>query len=79
MGLILLIMLLYGLLQLPYVQTRLAKQVATNLSRQLGAEVSVTGINMHFFDKIDLKGLLVRDRQKDTLLYGGTEIGRAHV
>lgn len=64
-------MLLYGLLHLPGVQTWMAGKAASELSRQLGTEVALKGVDIHFFDKLDLKGLLIRDKKKDTLLYAG--------
>lgn len=44
--------------------------IATNkLSKALGTEVRINGISFSLFDKVNLEGTLIRDKQKDTLLY----------
>jgi len=63
---------LYGLLHLPSVQTWLVKKVAGDLSKQLNTKVTIRKVDVHFFDKILLKDLMVEDRKKDTLLFAGT-------
>ncbi len=68
---ILLLILVYGLLQIPTVQTWVVGKVAITLSDRLGAKVSVKRVNFHFFNEISLQGLMVEDKQKDTLLYAG--------
>ena len=52
-------------------QNYLAKQAAGRLSKALNTEVRVSYIDIDFFDKLELKGTLVRDHNKDTLLYAG--------
>lgn len=41
------------------------------LSKELGAEVSIRRVNISLFNSLNMEGTLVRDRQKDTLLYAG--------
>lgn len=64
--------LLYFSLQTSPVQNLLVKQAANRLSRALNTEVKVSYIDLEFFDKLELRGTLVRDRNKDTLLYAGS-------
>ena len=68
---LLLIVLLYAALHLTIVQNWLVKKVAANLSGKLHATISIQHIDYSFFDKMDLKGLLVEDLHKDTLLFAG--------
>ena len=71
MSLLLLVVLIYFSLQTTLVQNFLVRQAATRLSKALNTEVKVSHIDLDFFDKVELKGTLVRDRNKDTLLYAG--------
>ena len=69
--LLLLAIFTWGTLQLSFVQNFLIGKVAASLSDKLHAKVRVQNIDYHFFDKMAMKGLLVEDKQKDTLLYAG--------
>ncbi|MDN3655116.1 translocation/assembly module TamB domain-containing protein [Ferruginibacter paludis] len=59
-------------LQLTFVQNAIVSTVSGKLSDNLKAKVSIQRIDYSFFDKMDLRGLLVEDRQRDTLLYAGS-------
>ncbi len=59
-------------LQVPFVQHWIVSTVSTKLSANLKAKVSIQYIKLGFFDKLDLKGLLVEDRRHDTLIYAGS-------
>ncbi len=72
LAIILLVVILYGLIQLPSVQTWLVGKVATNLSQKLGTKVSVKKVNFRFFNQLIVEGVLVEDKKKDTLLYAGS-------
>ncbi len=54
--------------QLPWVQTRLAQWAASSLSENLGTEVRLQRLEIKFFNKLNLKGLLVMDQQGDTAI-----------
>jgi len=58
-------------LQTDYVQNRLIGWVTQRLSKELKTEVSIRHIRFSFFNQVNLEGALVRDQQKDTLLYAG--------
>jgi hypothetical protein len=46
--------------------------IATNrLSKSLGTEVSVKNVSFSFFNRLNMEGVLVKDKQKDTILYAG--------
>ena len=59
-------------IQIEPVQTWMAKRAAINLSKSLNTEVKVKRVSFSLLNRMDLEGLLVRDRSKDTLLYAGT-------
>ncbi len=67
-----LLLLAYGLLHLPYVQTKLTQKAAGILSERLNSKVSIQSVDIAFFNKLEFKGLLIEDLKKDTLLYAGS-------
>ena len=69
---ILLFTFLYSALHVTFVQNWIVSTVSGKLSDNLKAKVRIQRIDYSFFDKLDLKGLLVEDRRKDTLLYAGS-------
>ena len=54
------------------VQTWLVSIVTNNLSKTLGTVVKVDRVGLSFFDKMSIEGVLVKDKQKDTILYAGS-------
>ncbi|NNV57973.1 hypothetical protein GD597_21090 [Panacibacter sp. KCS-6] len=72
LGLLGLLLFLVLLLQTDLVQNFILHKVTHRLSADLQTEVKIKYISFSFFDKMDLKGVLIKDRQKDTLLYAGT-------
>lgn len=69
--LLLLLITVWILIQFTPVQNWLVKQTARKLSRELNTEVRVKHVDFSLFNKMLLEGVLVKDRQKDTLLYAG--------
>jgi hypothetical protein len=67
--LILLVIVL--VIQTDWAQNKIIDLVTKRLSKDLNTEVSVKRIGLGFFNKLSLEGTLVRDQQKDTLLYAG--------
>ena len=72
LAILLLLFILYGILHLSSVQTWVVKKIASNLSEKLHTKVTVKNVDVRFFNKILLEGVMVEDLQKDTLLYAGT-------
>lgn len=70
-SLILFVLFIWGVLQITVVQNYLVGKVTTILSEKLHARVQLKHINYHFFDKIAMDSLLVKDQQKDTLVFAG--------
>jgi len=54
------------------VQTWIVKKVAGNLSERLHTKVTVQKVDLAFFNKVSVQGLMIEDRNKDTLIYAGT-------
>ncbi len=64
-------------LTLAFVQTDwgqnwLARKVTARLSKDLQSRIRIDHVRIGFFNKMNLKGVLVEDQNKDTLLYAGT-------
>ena len=66
-----LLLLSFGLVQTPPVQNWLAGQASARLSKGLGTRVSVQHVKFSFFSKMQMEGVYVEDKNKDTLLYAG--------
>ncbi len=49
----------------------LAQRAIGFLSKELKTEVALQKVSIGFFDKVNLEGLLIKDRQHDTILYAG--------
>lgn len=64
-------MLAWLLLQTETVQNFIVHKVTARLSKDLNTEVRIDHVSLTFFNKMNLEGTLIRDRQKDTLLYAG--------
>ena len=71
MGLLLLLLLLWGTLQTEWGQNWLARQVTKKLSKDLQTHISIRHVRFHFFDKMDLDSVYIEDQKKDTLLFAG--------
>ena len=67
-----LILLLYLFIQIPWVQNKLVQKATQSLSSSLGTEVKVGKVGFTLFNSIDLQEILIRDQQKDTLVYTHT-------
>lgn len=67
------IFLLYGtlyiLLSIPAVQEKAKTVAVSQLSTLTGSDIEIDNIRIQPFNKISLQGILIRDLQKDTLLY----------
>ena len=69
---LLIVIFFWVTLQVPFIQNWVVSSVSAKLSYNLKAKVSIQHIDYSFFDKMNLKGLLIEDRKKDTLLYAGS-------
>lgn len=58
-------------IQTDFVQNKLLSFSANKLSTELGTEVRIKNVSITLFNKLNMEGILVRDKQKDTLLYAG--------
>lgn len=71
LGILGFVLLVWLLLQTELVQNFLISKVTARLSRDLHTDVRIQHVSFSFFDKMDLDGTLIRDENKDTLLYAG--------
>jgi TamB, inner membrane protein subunit of TAM complex len=58
------------------VQNWLVGQVTGRLSKGLNTEISIDHVDFSFFDKMLLQQVVVKDKNKDTLLYAGQVVVR---
>ena len=70
--LLLLFVVIWALLQLPSVQTKIVHQVTKSLETTLGTKVSVDRVDIKFFKTLSVKGIYLEDQQQDTLLYASS-------
>ncbi len=66
-----LLLLTLVLLNTPPVQHFLAQKVVQTLSKKLKTEVALKTVHVDLLYRLKLEGLLIKDLQKDTLLYAG--------
>lgn len=65
------LLLAFIAIQTEFVQNWLVGIATQRLSRALGTEVSVKNVSFSLFNRLNMEGTMVRDQQKDTLLYAG--------
>ena len=65
------ILLAFIAIQTDFVQNWLAGIATSKLSKALGTEVSVKNVSFSLFNQFNLEGTMIRDKQKDTILYAG--------
>ena len=56
-------------IQTELVQNWLVGIATSRLSKSLGTEVSVKNVSFALFNRLNMEGIVVRDKQKDTLIY----------
>ncbi len=72
LGLLALVLLVWLLIQTEPVQNFIVNKITKRLSKDLKTEVSVKHVSIGLFDRIDLQGALIKDLNKDTLVYAET-------
>ncbi len=71
LSLLLLVVALWIAIQLPFVQNWLADYAAKRLSKALQTKVQVKNVSFTLLNRVNLEGLYIEDRQRDTLLSAG--------
>ena len=64
-------LIVYIAFRTPPVQRYVTNLIGEQLSKQLGTKVSLEGIDIEWFDGVELAGVYIEDQQQDTLLYAG--------
>ena len=72
LAIVLILLLVYTALHLAPVQNWLVGQATTTLSNKLHTKVKVEHVDFSFFNKVEVKGILIEDQKKDTLLFAGS-------
>lgn len=65
------ILVLWILLQTSFFQNFIIHRITQRLSKNLHTTVAIQHVDLELFDKMSMKGFLVLDKKKDTLLYAG--------
>lgn len=65
---------LYFAFQTYSFQTWLGRKAGSYLSSELQTRVEVSAVNLEFFSKADLKGIMILDQHKDTILHGDLRV-----
>lgn len=65
------LLLAFIAIQTHVVQNWIVEKVTQKLSKELGTEVSVKNVSFSLFNKLNLESTLIKDKQKDTILYAG--------
>jgi hypothetical protein len=69
-GILLLVPTFFSLLlRIPEVQTFMVKRITGHISDQIKSTVAIGRFEYKFFNKIELKDLLVKDHNQDTMIY----------
>ncbi len=76
LGIVLLNVVLFLLFSIPAVQKRAADFALEKVQPIIDTRVSLDGIRIRLFNRVQLNGLYVEDQQQDTLLYAGSIITR---
>lgn len=71
MAIIILLTAIWLAIQMPPVQNWLIHKVTSRLSKDLQASIDIKSVDFSLFDKLNLQGVLIKDRQKDTVLSAG--------
>src|SRR5579859_2132117 len=69
--LLVILLLVFFLIQTPFVQNIARGKVETYLSRKLRVPVRIGHLDISFFRSVTLRDIYIEDRHKDTLLSAG--------
>jgi hypothetical protein len=69
LGLILLLLVLFIALTMPFVQTKLAQYFVKSINDDFGLHMKVDGVQLTLFGGVKLKKVLILDHHNDTLIY----------
>ncbi len=67
--LLILLISLFVMLQTAYIQTKITNYITKELSSKLKADIHINNVNLSLFKGFKIQGILIKDIQKDTMLY----------
>ncbi len=68
-GILLLMLIISILLSLPAVQTKIGQYFTEKINKDFGTDIQIDQVNFTFFGGVKLKGVLIKDHHKDTLIF----------
>jgi TamB, inner membrane protein subunit of TAM complex/AsmA family len=68
---LLIVLILFFLIQTPFIQNIVRGKAENYLSRKLQTKVRIGGLDIAFFRSVTLRNVYIEDRQRDTLLSAG--------
>jgi hypothetical protein len=71
LSLIFILVAVWIFIQTPYGQNWIVHKVTTRLSKDLNTRIQIQKVDFSLFNRMHLEGLMVEDRNRDTLLYAG--------
>lgn len=71
LSLVILLALAYIFIQTPFGQNWISQKIVSRLSKDLNTHIHVDNVEIALFNRVSLKGVLIEDRQQDTILYAG--------
>ncbi|MEM1325952.1 MAG: translocation/assembly module TamB domain-containing protein [Bacteroidota bacterium] len=73
---------IWMIIQIPSVQTKLVQQATKSLSETLNTDVGIGGVDIDFFKTVVLKDIYIESQQQDTLIFAeriGVNVGLARI
>jgi hypothetical protein len=67
--LVLIIALLFFIVRTPAVQTYIVERITNYISKETNSTLSIKNVKYSFFNRLELKGILIKDLHNDTLVY----------
>ena len=61
--------IMFSFMRIPAVQTLMIRRMTSHFSEKISSTLSIEKLDYHFFNMLDIKGLIIRDRHDDTLVY----------
>jgi len=73
-------MMLSFIVRIPQIQTFIVKRITSHLSEKIKSSISVGSIDYRFFNRLNIKDILIKDKNYDTLLYShDVTVGIGHI
>lgn len=71
LGVVILLTILAGLIQIPYIQTRIIHEVTSYVSQKTQTKIEINRVSIGFPKSVIIDGIFLEDKKQDTLIYVG--------